>query len=64
MKNYYEAMDMDVFENIPLTFHVKTGLDDPEFLRFKQYYHKWEEDIKIKKAKKKKEQEEAMAKKL
>ena len=31
MKNYYEALGCDVFENIPLTFHVKTGLDDPEF---------------------------------
>ena len=50
MKNYYEAMDADVFENIPLTFHIKTGLDDPEFHRFKHYYFKYEEDMKNKKA--------------
>ena len=31
MKNYYEALDQDVFDNLPLTFHIKKGLDDPEF---------------------------------
>ena len=35
MKNYYEAMGQDVFENLPLTFHIKDGLDDNEFHRFK-----------------------------
>jgi hypothetical protein len=38
MKNYYEAMDVDVFTNVPLTFHVKTGLEDPEFHKFKAQY--------------------------
>jgi len=50
MKNYYEAMDQDVFDNLPVTFHVKNGLEDPEFAKFKQYYFKTEEDIKAKKA--------------
>lgn len=59
MKNYYEAMNMDVFENIPLTFHVKTGLDDPEFQRFKHYYHKYEEDMKNKKLAAKQKKKEA-----
>ena len=49
MKNYYEALDQDVFDNLPLTFHVKNGLEDPEFHRFKQYYQKCEEEIKMKK---------------
>lgn len=49
MKNYYEALDQDVFDNLPLTFHVKNGLDDPEFHRFKAYYQKCEEEIKQKK---------------
>ena len=49
MKNYYEAMGQDVFANIPLTFHIKTGLDDPEFHRFRQFYMKCEEEIKNKK---------------
>lgn len=62
MKNYYEAMDMDVFENIPLTFHVKTGLDDPEFARFKHYYYKCEDDIKNKKAVARQRRKEAQEK--
>jgi hypothetical protein len=35
MKNYYEAMEEDVFNNFPLTFHVKNGLEDIEFTKFK-----------------------------
>lgn len=50
MKNYYEAMDQDVFDNLPVTFHVKDGLDDPEFHRFKHYYDKHEDTIRVKKA--------------
>ena len=50
MKNYYEALDQDVFANLPLTFHVKNGLDDAEFIRFEQHYAKCEEDVKNKKA--------------
>lgn len=34
MKNYYEALDQDVFANLPLTFHIKDGLEDPEFAKF------------------------------
>jgi len=46
MRNYYEAMGKDVFTAVPVTFHVKEGLDDPEFTKFKQYYFKEEEEIK------------------
>jgi hypothetical protein len=56
MKNYYEAMDEDVYRNIPLTFHVKNGKDDPEFEKFTKYYMKCEEDIKNMKAKRKENQ--------
>jgi tubulin monoglycylase TTLL3/8 len=38
MKNYYDAMRKDVFNNLPLTFHIKEGLNDVEFLRFSQYF--------------------------
>lgn len=34
MKNYYDALEEDVFDYLPLTFHVKAGLEDPEFLKF------------------------------
>lgn len=35
LKLYYEAINKDPFDSLPMTFHIKTGLDDPEFLRFK-----------------------------
>jgi tubulin---tyrosine ligase len=38
MKNYCEAVGEDPFDALPVTFHVKSGLDDPEFKRFTQYY--------------------------
>jgi tubulin--tyrosine ligase len=41
MKSYYEAIGEDVFTVLPLTFHVH-GQDDPEFLRFREYFDKKE----------------------
>lgn len=38
MRFYYEAIGEDPFYGLPQTFHVKSGLEDPEFLRFKQQY--------------------------
>ena len=35
MKNYYEAMNKDVFTAVPVTFHIKEGLEDSEFAKFK-----------------------------
>jgi hypothetical protein len=29
-----------------MTFHIKDGLDDPEFSRFKTFYMKEEDEIK------------------
>lgn len=55
MKNYYEAIGQDVFDNLPLTFHIKTGLEDPEFHKFKNYYYKLEDDIRNKRKHKRKE---------
>lgn len=55
MKNYYEAIGQDVFDNLPLTFHIKTGLEDPEFHKFRNYYNKLEDDIKNKRKHKRKE---------
>lgn len=43
---YYEAMGKDVFNAVPMTFHIKDGLEDPEFSRFKAYYMKEEEEIR------------------
>ena len=35
MRFYYEAIGQNPFDALPETFHVKSGLDDPEFARFK-----------------------------
>jgi hypothetical protein len=29
MKVYYEALGKDYFKHLPLTFHIKEGLNDP-----------------------------------
>lgn len=50
MRNYYDALGQNVFDNLPVTFHIKNGLDDPEWTRFKAYYDEEEEKIKAKKA--------------
>jgi hypothetical protein len=41
MKLYYEAIGMDPFEVLPLTFHIKNGLTDPEFLEFKTTFEEF-----------------------
>ena len=42
MKNYYNfcCEDTNVFETLPLTFHVKSGLEDKKFIEFKSYFDK------------------------
>jgi len=39
LKSYYEAVGEDPFLSLPVTFHVKAGLHDPEFHRFKEFYY-------------------------
>ena len=34
LNQYYELINKDVFEIIPLTFHIKKGTVDPEFIKF------------------------------
>ena len=49
MKNYYEALGENVFDTLPITFHIKGGIDDPEFTKFKAYYESEDEKIKVRK---------------
>ena len=44
LRQYYLSQKMDPFDFIPLTFHIRTGLDDPEFARFKEYYNEKQQD--------------------
>ncbi len=52
MRNYYNYCCADqapegtnpqnlVFNALPLTFHIKTGVTDPNFSNFEQYYQKY-----------------------
>ena len=45
MKNFYEGIGEDPFKSVPMTFHIKAGLDDQEFMRFKQYYQNLDKQI-------------------
>ena len=56
MRKYYKALGRNPFEVLPLTFHVRTGTSDPEFLKFTDMHrsiqekqkaaHKEEKDLK------------------
>jgi len=46
MSQYYMALDKDPFDTLPLTFHIRNGLTDPEFLKFTAHYQKLEEVLK------------------
>lgn len=34
MKVYYEAIGVEYFQRLPLTFHIKEGLNDVQFQKF------------------------------
>ena len=40
MSAYYADRNEDVFDYLPLTFHIKEGLDDQAYYRFLKYYYK------------------------
>lgn len=41
MKHYYTCINKNPFKNIPLTFHISTGLNDPEYINFEQHFYKF-----------------------
>lgn len=43
MKKYYELIGKDVFQALPLTFHITKGLDDAEFKEFMKSFGDFEE---------------------
>ena len=42
MQRYYMAIGEDPFKVLPLTFHTKKGLKDPQFSQFMVYFKKIE----------------------
>lgn len=45
MKTYYESLDQNPFDYIPLTFHIKDGVDSEEFKLFTEEYNKIQADL-------------------
>ena len=42
IREYYIAMGIDAFEvAIPLTFHISSGQNDPEFVKFKNAFEQF-----------------------
>ena len=46
MKVYYEAIGHEYHRHLPLTFHIKEGLNDPQFLKFEQLFHDAQDGVK------------------
>ena len=52
MKQFCEWRKEDVFSVLPLTFHIKEGLSDPEYAKFTEYFTSLEEELRSTKGKK------------
>ena len=39
MKQYYEVTKQNPWEFIPLTFHIKEGVNDKEYAKFLEVFH-------------------------
>lgn len=39
MSEYYLSLSKDVFNHLPLTFHIQNGIEDDEYLKFLQHYY-------------------------
>ncbi len=45
IRSFFTYIEKDPFEHIPVTFHIKKGLSDPEFQKFLNYYNKRKKQI-------------------
>ncbi|EGR30742.1 tubulin-tyrosine ligase family protein, putative [Ichthyophthirius multifiliis] len=39
MKNYYESLGQNLFDYLPLTFHIQQGKKDKEYIKFVNYFN-------------------------
>jgi len=46
MREYYKLVGIDPFEVLPLTFLVKNGITDSEYVRFEEYYSQLGEKVR------------------
>ena len=49
LKSYCEALELNLFDFVPLTFHIKMGEKDPQFLKFVEEFNSNSEPEKKKK---------------
>ena len=45
MRQYYELRQENVFDYLPLTFHIQKGLDDKLYKSFLKYYRQKEKEV-------------------
>jgi len=38
MRKFYQLQGLNVFDALPLTFHISKGLEDPQFKLFQKNY--------------------------
>jgi hypothetical protein len=43
MKKLYNLKDSNIFDALPVTFHVSKGITDPEYKNFIEYFNQLEE---------------------
>ena len=44
MSTYYRSRGEDVFAYLPVTFHIKDGLEDPMYFQFLKLFYKREKE--------------------
>lgn len=42
MKKYYNLKGLNLFDSVPLTFHIIKGVIDPEYSNFLLYFNRFE----------------------
>lgn len=45
MANYYTETGLQVFDYLPLTFHIQSGMEDPKYFEFLKYYHRRAKEV-------------------
>ena len=40
LKEYYECLGQDPYLTLPVTFHIKDGVNEPSFSEFSRYYER------------------------
>ena len=48
MKNYYQLNHKNIFDFLPITFHICKGVDDPEYEKFLKLFYEFDEKKKKK----------------